>query len=91
MEKDGMLRVEVKDNGPGIPDDSGESIFQPFVTTREGHPGLGLAIARRVMFELGGRVGVVDSQGGATFFLEFPTPPGSDAGRRSSVPGTSER
>jgi signal transduction histidine kinase len=91
LEKDGILRVEVKDTGPGITKESSESIFQPFVTTRERHSGLGLAIVERVMAGLGGRVGIAESPGGATFFLEFPTQPGSGTTGQSGAPEISER
>jgi signal transduction histidine kinase len=89
--KDGISRVEVKDTGPGIPDQFGESIFQPFVTTRKGHSGLGLAVVERVMFGLGGRAGVVESREGATFFLEFPVPPEAGATPQGGALKTSER
>ena len=91
LEKDGILRVEVKDTGPGITEESSEAIFQPFVTTRERHSGLGLAIVERVMAGLGGRVGIAESHGGATFFLEFPTKPGSGTTGQSGAPEISER
>lgn len=71
----GVVRVEVRDTGPGVPVDVRESIYNPFFTSREGHSGLGLAIAARVMRRLGGRVGLADSDKGALFFLEFPASP----------------
>jgi signal transduction histidine kinase len=87
LEKDGFLCVEVKDTGPGVPEEARESIFHPFVTTREGHSGLGLAIVERVMSELGGRASVAESRRGATFVLEFPTTPEAGAGRQAAPDG----
>jgi signal transduction histidine kinase len=40
--------VEFWDRGPGVPEDLRETIFDPFVTTRDGGTGLGLAIAQRI-------------------------------------------
>jgi signal transduction histidine kinase len=48
--------VSVQDNGPGVPDDMREQIFEPFVTDKEQGAGLGLAIVQRMMETNGGRV-----------------------------------
>ena len=67
-------RVCVSDNGPGIPDDELERIFEPFSKTppnRQGH-GLGLAIVRAVMTAHGGEVSARNGdRGGADFALHF--------------------
>ena len=52
-EGDGMVRVEICDDGPGIPEDNIDRIFTPFFTTKpfgEG-TGLGLDLARRIVVE----------------------------------------
>jgi len=71
----GKVRVEVRDTGRGIPPGELASVFIPFFSTREGRSGLGLTVVERVMRASGGAVGVVESSGGATFYLEFPTSP----------------
>ena len=43
--KDGMVEISVKDNGPGIPEDIKEKIFQPFFTTKAAGEGTGLGLS----------------------------------------------
>jgi signal transduction histidine kinase len=45
---EGPVSVEFWDRGPGIPEDRRETVFDPFLTTKEEGTGLGLAIARRI-------------------------------------------
>ena len=47
-EANGQCRIEVRDNGSGIPDDRREDIFLPFYTTHKGGSGVGLSFARQV-------------------------------------------
>lgn len=67
------VRIEISDNGPGVPDDLRDKIFTPFFTTREKGTGLGLAFVREIVREHGGDV-VVDGApgGGARFRLDLP-------------------
>lgn len=46
--------IRVSDNGPGIPEEFREKIFQPFFSSKEEGSGLGLSIARRIVEEHGG-------------------------------------
>ena len=70
---DGVL-LSVTDSGPGIPTDLGDHIFEPFVTTRSGRLGLGLAICRSVVSVHGGRFWVENPPGGgARFCLVLPS------------------
>jgi len=48
-DKSGNLLISIKDNGPGIPKDVRESIFDPFVTTKKAGTGLGLAVVRQII------------------------------------------
>jgi len=67
------VRLEVQDDGPGIPADLRDRLFQPFVTGRVGGTGLGLAIVQRAVEAHRGLV-LVDSRPGAgtTFTIFFP-------------------
>jgi two-component system nitrogen regulation sensor histidine kinase NtrY len=65
----------VDDNGPGVPEDDRQHIFDPYVTHREGGTGLGLAIVRKIVIDHGGDVSVAASPaGGARFVVELPGP-----------------
>ncbi len=64
-----MMIFSVADNGPGVPPDQRQRIFEPFYSSK-GHAGtgLGLAVARKIVQELGGRIELVDPpDGGAEF------------------------
>ncbi|MFZ2873136.1 MAG: ATP-binding protein [Phycisphaerales bacterium] len=66
--------LQVIDNGPGIPASKQQWVFEPFNTTKgiKG-TGLGLAVARRVAEEHGGRISVSSEEGrGATFTITLP-------------------
>ncbi|MDI1239267.1 MAG: response regulator [Polaromonas sp.] len=73
------VRVEVRDRGPGIPDEFRKRIFQKFSqadssdTRQTSGTGLGLNISKAIIERLGGSIGF-DSEAGAgtTFFLELP-------------------
>jgi two-component system sensor histidine kinase HydH len=75
----GMLCVDVCDDGPGVPRDIAEQIFEPFFTTKAKGTGLGLAMASRIVEAHGGRVELVDDGGlgdaGACFRIRLPTVP----------------
>lgn len=65
--------VEVRDSGPGVPDELREQIFTPFFTTREKGTGLGLAFVREIARDHGGDVAVGRApEGGACFRLSVP-------------------
>lgn len=75
----GMVRVEVSDRGPGIPEDFRTRMFTRFAqadstTTRhKGGTGLGLAICKRLIELMNGRIGFDErSGGGTTFHFELP-------------------
>jgi signal transduction histidine kinase len=46
--EDGRILLEVIDTGPGIPKELEKRVFEPFMTTKPGHPGLGLCIVQRM-------------------------------------------
>ena len=63
------LAFTVKDNGPGMPPDVAERLFEPFFTTRAEGTGLGLAIARGVARAHGGGIDVLSEPGCGTEFV----------------------
>ena len=67
------VRLEVRDDGPGIPEEVRRRLFEPFVTGRSGGTGLGLAIVQRAVEAHRGLV-LVDSAAdkGTTFTIFFP-------------------
>jgi two-component system nitrogen regulation sensor histidine kinase GlnL len=74
------LQVTVRDNGPGIPEAVRATLFEPFVTTKRGGQGLGLALVAKLVADHGGLI-ECDSRPGRTVFrlsLAMP-PPGSVA------------
>jgi len=95
---DGTLRIEIVDDGPGIPDESIENIFNRFYTDRPGgadtfgnNSGLGLSIARDIVEAHKGRLwaenryrgaGTKRVIAGAKFIVELPTLAGSRGRRR---------
>lgn len=70
----GALCITISDNGPGIPPERLNQIFQPYFTTKDKGSGLGLAIVKQNMSLYGGTVRVESEVGhGASFHLVFPT------------------
>ncbi len=59
--------VTVSDDGPGIPDEVRERIFEPFVTTKNNGTGLGLAITKRIVTAHHGSIQVNSFPGGTMF------------------------
>jgi two-component system, NtrC family, sensor kinase len=73
--EDAWAVLEVADNGPGIPDEDIDRIFDPFFTSKVGvGTGLGLAISRRIVEEIDGSLvaGRDDRLGGASFIVRLP-------------------
>ena len=72
----GRITVDFIDNGVGIPKDSQALIFEKFArltdSNRAGGAGLGLAICREIMTNLGGSVAYLPGQGGAAFRVTVP-------------------
>ncbi|MDC0679142.1 sensor histidine kinase [Sorangium atrum] len=71
----GGARIEVEDNGPGIAEEVRETLFEPFITTKEvgEGTGLGLAVCRGLVEAAGGSIGVErGADGGARFVVLLP-------------------
>jgi PAS domain S-box-containing protein len=70
-----VVRIVVRDNGPGIKAAQRQHLFEPFRTTKLKGTGLGLAICRRIIEAHGGRIFLGESAGpGAQFILTLPPP-----------------
>ncbi|PIE66030.1 MAG: hypothetical protein CSA26_02010 [Desulfobacterales bacterium] len=66
--------LAVEDDGPGIPEAMQRDIFLPgFSTKNRGHSGLGLAIVRKLIQDMQGRVMCKSSERGTTFSITIPT------------------
>ena len=81
--------VDVIDDGPGMPADVAEKIFNPFFTTKAQGSGLGLAIVRKIIDAHDGRIDMTTADGrGTKFRLTLPvepTKPKQDFTRKSGV------
>ena len=67
------VRVEVADDGGGIPVELGERIFEPFVSTKETGTGLGLATCKRIVEDHKGSIAAMNRrEGGALFTVRLP-------------------
>jgi two-component system, NtrC family, nitrogen regulation sensor histidine kinase NtrY len=69
----GVARILVADNGPGISAADRDKLFMPYYSTKRRGSGLGLAIVRRIIVEHGGSIEVHDNQPkGTRFVIELP-------------------
>ncbi|MHC4660720.1 MAG: sensor histidine kinase [Planctomycetota bacterium] len=74
LENENTVAVTISDNGPGIPEENIERIFEPFFSTKGGYgTGLGLSITFGIIEKLGGTVSVQSTVGeGASFTIRLP-------------------
>ena len=66
------LQVEIIDDGPGLPPEIAEDIFEPFVSGRENGTGLGLALVSKLVAENGGWITVSSVPGRTAFRISLP-------------------
>lgn len=72
LTRGGRLRVEVCDNGPGVPDQLASRLFIPYFSTKARGSGIGLAMARQLVHRNGGALRYARSvHPGARFFITF--------------------
>lgn len=86
---DHAVRIDVRDDGPGIPPEILEKIFEPFFTTKKASDrhgtGLGLSITYGLVKKLGGEISVQSVVGSGTVFqVSFPLRQGEAAGGRDA-------
>ncbi len=80
-------RIHVIDTGPGIEPHLREEIFRPYVTTKKGGSGLGLAVAKRIVEEHGGTIAVFSDVGtGSDFVVSLPSATPDGVSRASPSP-----
>jgi CheY-like chemotaxis protein len=60
--------IRIKDRGPGVPEDLRARLFEPFVSTKPGGSGLGLASALRIVQGHNGKIELLNRPGGGTCF-----------------------
>jgi signal transduction histidine kinase len=72
--EEGLVRITVNDNGPGIPEDQMEHLFSPFVSSKKSRgTGLGLPVSQKILNEHGGRILVHSKpEQGCQFVFEVP-------------------
>jgi nitrogen fixation/metabolism regulation signal transduction histidine kinase len=67
-------RIQVRDNGHGIPPDVQDKVFTPYFTTKPGGTGLGLAIVEHIVSAHGGKIRFDSSEGaGTVFYIDIPS------------------
>lgn len=85
-ESEGRAIVEVGDTGCGIPAERLPHVFDDYATTKRRGLGLGLAISRRIVDQLGGTIAVTSEVGkGSVFTLSFPAIPAERLLQQASV------
>jgi PAS domain S-box-containing protein len=82
------VRISVCDDGPGIPPEMLDRIFEPLFTTKRNGTGLGLAIARRLMERQGGALAAENQpEGGSKFHLLIPAAQAAAPAVKPAAPG----
>jgi two-component system, NtrC family, sensor histidine kinase HydH len=68
-----QLRIEIRDTGAGVPEETIPQLFEPFFTTKKEGTGLGLPITRRIIHDHGGTISVQSKvHEGTTFTVQIP-------------------
>jgi two-component system nitrogen regulation sensor histidine kinase GlnL len=86
------LSISVQDNGPGIPEDLRDHLFDPFVTTKVGGKGLGLALVAKIVGDHGGVIEFDGAPRRTVVRMMLPVAPpdaprDTPAGERAGAPG----
>lgn len=71
--RDGMIDATITDTGPGVHKDISGRVFDPFVTTKPGRSGLGLAITRDIVASHGGSIIYITGRNSARFNVLLPS------------------
>ncbi len=81
------LEIGVQDNGPGIPEELRDHLFDPFVTTKPGGKGLGLALVAKIIGDHGGIVELDGEPRRTVARLRLPVAPSSEVGPEDGEAG----
>ncbi len=74
-EQGDAVLIEVRDNGPGVDDDSLAKLFNAFYTTKKDGMGMGLSISRSIIEAHGGKItAALHAEGGMLFTIMLPVP-----------------
>ena len=85
------LQIEIEDTGKGIPEELSEHIFEPFISTKSGGSGLGLAMVASVIADHGGTITHQRRRQGTCFSINLPFLKVTDSDRvLQSRPTTTE-
>ncbi len=79
------LEIVIKDNGPGIPEDIRQYLFDPFVTGKQNGSGLGLALVAKIISDHGGTIECESDAEGTIFRVLLPMAPSNRAQKSSWV------
>ncbi|WP_270938915.1 ATP-binding protein [Falsiroseomonas oryzae] len=88
-EANGGVGFAVEDNGPGVPEEMRERIFEPYVTTKPlgAGTGLGLAVCRNILAAHGGSIALEPGRlGGARFVVRLPPGEAAEAALPTAAP-----
>jgi two-component system, NtrC family, nitrogen regulation sensor histidine kinase GlnL len=66
------ITVEIRDNGPGVPEDMVEHLFEPFISTKPKGTGLGLSLVAKIAADHGGMASYVPGEPGSVFRVRLP-------------------
>lgn len=69
------LQIEISDDGPGLPPEIADAVFDPFVSGRENGTGLGLALTAKIISDHGGWIAVSSVPGRTVFRISLPLAP----------------
>ena len=72
ISEEGFVSISVVDNGVGFPEEMGDKIFDPYVTTKQQGTGLGLAIVKKIIDEHNGKIILKNRNVGSEVLIKFP-------------------